>query len=104
MAEYDGWTIKTSFLEGNLYAETKGIDVGASTRKYADLCQREIEEAFPGADVTVDYEEGAEGVPPRTYVTAPGDGYVDDREEPESVDNICSRIWEQMDWLIYYEE
>src|SRR5690606_29670732 len=48
---YEGWTIRTGFLAGNLFAEggdDRGVyDVDASAARYAEMCREALEKEFP---------------------------------------------------------
>lgn len=105
MATYDGWVIKTGFLEGNLFDSTEGIDVHASSAKYAEECRKALAAEFPGAVIEIDYQENAQGVPPctlQTRVYPPGDQFsLEDGAEVDRVDYICGKVWENFDaWIV----
>lgn len=114
---YDGWTINTGFLGGNLFVEDgddRGTyDIGASAARYAEMCREALEREFPGADIRIQYEVMASGaipLPMRTYVRTP-DGmeyYPGDHDEAgaiaERVDNICGEVWESWEWVVYEED
>lgn len=110
MKRYDGWSISTGFLEGNLFSDTNGIDVHASSAKYAETIREALEKEFPGAEIKVDYQENTEGALPCTLETS---AYHDDDEKEfaeansicEKVDQICSKAWEDFDsWIVNADE
>lgn len=114
---YDGWTIRTGFLAGNLFAESgddRGTyDVDASAAKYAGMCREALEREFPGAEISVPYEVNAQGstpIPLQTYVINPdGEGYRpgdygDGGRVADSVEDICERVWQSWEWVVYETE
>lgn len=117
MAKYEGWTIRTGFLAGNLFAESgddRGTyDVDASAARYAEMCREELEKEFPGAAVEVPYERRASGatpIPLQTLVTdsegvhyRPGD-YGRGGRIAERVEEVCGEVWESWEWVVYETE
>ena len=115
--EYEGWTIRTGFLAGNLFTESgddRGTyDVDASAARYAEMCREALEREFPGAEVSVDYQLNAQGatpIPLQTRVIDPDGGdyqpgdYGDGGRIAEHVEEICGRVWESWEWVVYEEE
>lgn len=104
--DYTGWEITTGFLSGNLFgSDTDGIDVDASVRAYQQRLQEAITEAFPGAIVRVDYQDG-EGVLPsslKTRIYSTDNAYQDDlSEEIGLVEDIRNQVWDYTEgWLVY---
>ena len=114
---YDGWTIHTGFLGGNLFAEDgddRGTyDIGASAARYAEMCLEALEKEFPGADIHIHYEVMASGAipaPMRTYVRTPDGMYYYPGDDCEAgviasrVHNICGEVWESWEWVVYEED
>lgn len=113
---YDGWTISTGFLAGNLFVDSgddQGVyDVDASASKYAEMCREALEREFPGAEISVPYEVNAQGaipLPLQTYVSTPdgedyrpGD-YGEGGRVADRVEDICERVWSSWDWVVYEE-
>jgi hypothetical protein len=112
---YDGYTIHTGFLGGNITSDElsdggRPLDLNASCQKYAELLTAALEEKFPGAEVSVDYQVNASGSLPctlETRVSMPDEGPAGDLEMMqemdnlvESVDAISSRVWESWDWAV----
>src|SRR5690625_4512706 len=74
MTKYEGYTISTGFLAGNLFHDS-GDDGGTydeaeSAAKYAEMCKEAIEREYPGATVEVDYQLNASGSTPATLQTS----------------------------------
>lgn len=115
--EFEGWSISTGFLAGNLFAESgddRGTyDVDASAAKYAEMCREELEKEFPGAEVSIPYEVNAQGATPlplQTYVSTPdgedyrpGD-YGEGGRIADRVEDICDRIWQSWEWVVYEQK
>lgn len=113
---YDGWSISTGFLAGNLFVDDgddQGVyDVDASAAKYAEMCREALEREFPGAEISVPYEVNAQGaipLPLQTVVTdpdgvdyQPGD-YGAGGRIADSVEDICERVWQSWGWIVYEE-
>jgi len=116
MKSYEGYTIETGFLVGNLFGEFGddfgddfGGDIGtydviASAERYAEMCQEALEKEFPGAKVTIrfEYAMGATPIPLQTRVADPNGFWR--QNVAASVARICERIWESWDWVVYEEE
>jgi hypothetical protein len=107
---YDGYTISTGFLGGNLSNEG-GLNLDASCSKYAEMLTTALEAEFPGAEINVDYQVNVSGSIPctlETRVSIPTEAMPDDdlaqmeqeRELIETVDNIASRVWESWGWAV----
>ena len=116
MKPYEGYTIETGFLVGNLFEDfgdefggdigndTGAYDVSASAERYAEMCQEALEKEFPGAEVTIrfEYAIGATPIPLQTRVADPNGFWR--QNIAVSVVWICERIWESWDWVVYEEE
>ena len=108
MATYDGWVIKTGFLEGNLFDSTEGIDVHASSAKYAEECRKALAAEFPGARIEVDYQENTQGATPCTlkthayHQTDPESNLADmeDEQIAERADWICEQVFNMGSWIV----
>src|SRR5690606_35062618 len=109
--EFEGWSISTGFLAGNLFAESGDdggtYDVDASAREYARMCQEALEKAYPGAEIEVDYQLNASGATPaplQTSVTTPDGGdyrpgdYGEGGRIADHVEELCGRVWESWEW------
>jgi len=114
--EYEGWTIRTGFLAGNLFNDSGDYggtyDMDASAARYAEMCREALEREFPGAEVSVDYQLNAQGatpIPLQTRVIDPDGGdyqpgdYGDGGRIAEHVEEICGRVWESWEWVVYEE-
>lgn len=114
---YDGWSISTGFLAGNLFADDgddQGVyDVEASAAKYAEMCREALEREFPGAEVSVPYEVNAQGVIPlplQTVVTDPDGGdyqpgdYGAGGRIADQVEEICDQVWQSWEWVVYVKD
>lgn len=113
---YDGWSISTGFLSGNIFTEFGdahgAYDVDASAAKYVDMCRKALEREFPGAEISISYEVNAQGATPlplQTYVTdpegvdyQPGD-YGDGGRIADQVEDVCERVWQSWGWIVYEE-
>ena len=112
MKPYEGYTIETGFLVGNLFedfgdefgGDIGTYDVSASAERYAEMCQEALEKEFPGAEVTIrfEYAMGATPIPLQTKVVDPNGFWR--QNIAASVVRICERIWESWDWVVYEEE
>ena len=111
---WDGWTIRTGFLAGNLmerFDDADQYDEDESAREYARLCEQAIASEYPGAKVEVLYQLRASGATPATLETVvidPQGGIWRPDEYPAEgsriasrVDAICGEVWESMEWLVY---
>lgn len=115
---YEGYTIHTGFLGGNLTNES-GLDLDASCSNYAEMLTEALRTAYPGAEVTVDYEVNASGSLPctlGTWVKGPDGRRCEERDAdvplPELADlaeivldvqSIAGSVWEAWDWAAYEE-
>lgn len=94
------------FLGGNLLSGSDGYDERESAIKYAKSVQVALAEAYPGAEIEVDFQLGAEGCTPATLqprVTLSNGDVLgqSDRGEIEDVELIAARVWENCEaWLV----
>lgn len=102
---YDGWKIQTGFLEGNLFgADVDGIDQAASADNYARMLEKAVEDAFPGAFVTI-RREGASGCEPANmhYAHSPARDHDAEQEVEAEVEaevgSIGESIYEDFHWI-----
>ena len=109
---WNGWTIRTGFLAGNLMEQFDAdqYDEDESARRYARLCEQAIASEYPGAKVEVLYQLRASGATPATLETVvidpEGGSWRPDEYPAEGsriasrVDAICDEVWESMEWLV----
>lgn len=94
------------FLGGNLLSGSEVYDERESAIKYAESVRVALTQAYPGAEIEVDFQLGAEGCTPATLqprVTLSNGDVLghSDRGEIEDVELIASRVWEQCEgWLV----
>lgn len=95
--------IHTGFLQGNLFdgwdqSDIDGLDANASAARYAEMCRAAIEQSYPGATVTVEWQADAGGsVPYPLRTRVDGD---DGHDDVPFVDEICSRVFSGFGWLV----
>jgi hypothetical protein len=82
--------ITTGFLSGNLTGDSD-IDLDATAQNYADLLTEKLREAYPDAEIEVDWQD-AEGVVPYSLQTSV-DGDTE-HEEVAAIDSIAERVFE----------
>jgi len=94
------------FLIGNLLSGAEGnYDERASAESYASMLRTELTAAYPGTEIEIDYQIGAEGCLPATLKprVALADGSMEesgDRGEIEHIEGIASRVWESFSWAV----
>ena len=95
MKQYEGCSITTGFLTGNLG------EMSYAWRAYKDALHDYLEKQFPGAEVNVKWEhaQGVTPIPLQTTVYIEGGEYADEVEMAEKVDDTI-RYLKIEDWYI----
>lgn len=91
---FEGWTIRTAFLDGNLMDgwEMDGVDEEATIERYVETLHETLWDAFPQAEIEINHEGGS-GCIPRNL----GGGSI----APDSIDeDERRRLEESIDQLI----
>jgi hypothetical protein len=102
--------VSTGFLTGNLFHGWDGmdeIDAAASVQQYAALLDERLCAAYPGAEITVDWQD-AEGTLPFPLKTrvwyddgTDADSAIDLHHDAEDVDELARQVYEDYDaWVI----
>lgn len=90
-------TISTGFLSGNLGGDSS-IDLDASAEAYAFELEAALKEAYPDAEITVDFQDAYGCVPRPLQTSVEFEGECDCAAQEDAirdVDNICERIFER---------
>ena len=104
---YDGISISTGFLAGNLFDGWGGaerINVPMSAATYAQKVEDALTEEFPGAIINLSYQVNTSGSLPFPLKTRV-DGVANWHEEMDIIEQIsdcCSRVYADSDsWVVY---
>ena len=96
--------IETGFHGADLFNE-EGYDVAKSAALYADMLEKEIKRAFPGAEVEVSYDTNAGGVLPYALQTRIDGMDVSVADETTmnnlmEIDDIHTRVYQEFTWAV----
>ncbi|MBF0430168.1 MAG: hypothetical protein HQK83_02730 [Fibrobacteria bacterium] len=102
MVNYQGYTVMTGFLTGNLLNKDLRIDLVHSTKKYELLCKLALSSRFPGAQIIVEpiYSEPHERLPQglKTLVVDHKKRIVPELEK--KVDELLRLIQAKRHWVV----
>lgn len=89
-------------LFGDVDPESENIDVHASVRNFAKLCETAIVEGFAkhGETVTVEWDsQNVGGSTPYGLKTRVNGEF--DHDDVEFVDKITGEVWAEWNWIVY---
>ena len=99
-------TVQTGFHTADLFDSMAEdvmtrVDTDASAHRYADLLHGELMETFPGAEITINWEVGTEGVLP-CHLQAQING--DQGHEDVQYIMACEEDAFAKDWVVFLSE
>jgi hypothetical protein len=100
---YNGYSISTGYLTGNLFSDTTGIDEAASAERYGEMVAAAIRKSYPGAAVSVK-SQSASGCTPhglQTRVYDPsGVPNMETDSMAEAVHRITEEVFNDGEWFV----
>jgi hypothetical protein len=100
--------ITTGFLIGNLFSDETGIDVDASVRALDAALTEALEAEFPGAEITVGYQNASGALPhnlqTHVYLACAEPNFAEEERIADRVNSITERVFERGDWVMEREE